>query len=220
MYLADFYKNICLFMLFIRDHENFMGHSKTSRAFIRLIDLYFLNMTRKRSISCPVILISPSPLKTFIFETRVIHLGRLYHHNKTYNSDSGVVYYYRCANESCKGKLKISVVSNLFTVLKSHSCNRIDLNAQAMLQLVTKSEVEAYIKEKVEFLAAAPSMAPQDIYEAILLSLGSKCRDSTYPLPLKSDIKALVKNFRTSDILDIDKIKNPPLSNTVSGHPF
>jgi hypothetical protein len=156
----------------------------------------------------------------FNFQTRLMHSGRLYIHNKTYVSKKGTTYYYRCSDYDCHGKLRVYSDTSIFAEIKKHSCIVVEALDHPLIQQANMSAVELHIKKTVEFNASIPSMTPQAIFETVLLSLSTTFPENTYAIPLKKDIKSMVKRFRTSNILDLDKLKEPPLCKTISGYQF
>jgi hypothetical protein len=101
-------------------------------------------------------------------------------------------------------------------VSMNHSCE-IKENAGAMLPLATKTEIEIFIKENVEYHSGFVNMTPEMIYNTLLISLARKFTDYIYAPPLKSDIKAMVKRLRGSNTPNLYRLREAPLCNTIAG---
>ena len=129
----------------------------------------------------------------FNFQTRLMHSGRLYIHNKTYVSKKDTTYYYRCSDYACHGKLRVYSDTSIFAEIKKHSCIVVEALDHPLIQQANMSAVELHIKKTVEFNASIPSMTPQAIFETVLLSLSTTFPENTYAIPLKKDIKSMVK---------------------------
>lgn len=85
--------------------------------------------------------------------------------------------------------------------------------------MAEKTEVDLFIRERVEYLAKT-TMKPTNIYQTLLSLLAEKFGGYIYATPLKEEIKANVKRLRNSSGLDIEKITEIPLCNTVKGLKF
>jgi hypothetical protein len=114
--------------------------------------LFQCSLSRQRSQSCPEFShkFQQSSTSAFSDETlpsksRIIFQKKAYHFNTSYKN----TYYYKCADKSCKGRLKFKWQDMTWKESFTHTCSNDIEGDNSMAQLASLTEVEMCIKKYV-----------------------------------------------------------------------